>query len=193
MANMRQSFLIDEWCTLKKSAMGSALFLCLVSASFVSSAAAGPACFTSDEAKAAHLRIMQQEFNVAALNCRTVDPSDPGFDSRYNAFISKFGSALQANAQALRRHFARAGGNMDVWMTHVANEHGQRVSIDPQFCQEAWDYLDKALVTEVAEVEALATTLTVSSSTVPECSAETATPTKQKKAKVVKAAAVKSE
>ncbi|WP_309348100.1 hypothetical protein [Telmatospirillum sp.] len=100
---------------------------------------------------------MQQEFNVAALNCRTVDQTDPNFSSRYNDFVGKFGGKLQENAAALRQHFARAGGgNFDVWMTRVANDAGQRVMADPNFCQQAWDNLDKALTTEPQDIEALA-------------------------------------
>ncbi len=117
-----------------------------------------PACFTPDEAKAAHFRILQQEFNVAALNCQTLDPSDPTFSGRYNDFVGKFGGKLQENAVALRRHFSRAGGNFDVWMTRVANDAGQRVITDVSYCQQAWENLDKALALDTQEVEGFALT-----------------------------------
>lgn len=143
------------------------MVLCL--ASFGAAQARTTACFTPDEAKAAHLRILQQEFNVAALNCRTVDPNDPTFSGRYNDFVGKFGVKLQENAQALRQHFSRAGGNFDVWMTLVANDAGQRVITDTSYCQQAWDNLDKALTMESPELEAFAVTAGVNHANVPAC------------------------
>lgn len=109
--------------------------------------------------KPAQLRVLQQEFNVAALNCQTSDPNDPTFSSRYNDFVGKFGSKLQENATTLRQHFSRAGGgNFDIWMTRVANDAGQRVTTDPGFCQQAWDNLDKALTVEPHDIEGFAAT-----------------------------------
>lgn len=146
--------------------------------------AATTACFTPDEAKAAHLRILQQEFNVAALNCQTLDPNDPTFSGRYNDFVGKFGGKLQENAVSLRRHFSRAGANFDVWMTRIANDAGQRVVTDVSYCQQAWENLDKALAVEPQEVENFAATAGTPVSYVPSC--EQAKP-KAQKAKAPKA------
>lgn len=128
---------------------------------------------------------MQQEFNVAALNCRTVDPTDPTFSGRYNDFVGKFGGKLQENAVALRQHFSRAGGNFDVWMTMVANDAGQRVITDASYCQQAWDNLDKVLAMETQDVEGFAVTAGVSHANVPACA--------QASPKVQKAKAPKSK
>lgn len=161
----------------------SVLVLCL--ASFGVAQAKTTACFTPDEAKAAHFRIMQQEFNVAALNCRTVDPNDPTFSGRYNDFVGKFGGKLQENAAALRQHFTRAGGNFDVWMTMVANDAGQRVITDATYCQQAWDNLDKALAMEAQDIEGFAVTTGAARANVPSCA--------QASPKVEKAKASKSK
>ncbi|HXP95747.1 MAG TPA: hypothetical protein VN809_03480 [Telmatospirillum sp.] len=139
-----------------KRLSASVLVLCLTS--FGAAQAATTACFTPGEAKAAHFRILQQEFNVAALNCQTLDPNDPTFSVRYNDFVGKFGGKLQENAAALRQHFSRAGGNFDMWMTKVANDAGQRVFTDVAYCQQAWENLDKALAMEAHEIEGFAVT-----------------------------------
>jgi hypothetical protein len=131
--------------------------------------AATTACFTPDEAKAAHFRILQQEFNVAALNCRTLDPNDPSFSGRYNDFIGKFGGKLQENANALRQHFHRAGANFDAWMTRVANDASQRVFIEEGYCQQAWENLDKAMALEPQDVEGFAVTAGAAHSYVVSC------------------------
>lgn len=145
-------------------------------------------CFTPDEAKAAQFRTLQQELNVAALNCRTIDPSDPGFTARYNDFVGKFGGKLQENAEALRGHFARAGGSFDVWMTKVANDAGQRVFTDPEYCQRAWENLDKTIALEPAEVEGFASSAVPSRSYVPVCGEEKGKTKGKAKATKVKAA-----
>lgn len=134
---------------------------------------AGPAhaiaCFTPDEAKAAHFRTLQQELNVAALNCRTTDPADPSFVARYNDFVGRFSGKLKENAVALRRHFSRAGDNFDRWMTVVANDAGRRVFTESDYCQRAWDNLEKILVIEPQEVEGFASTAAPAHSLVPVC------------------------
>ncbi|MDY0240901.1 MAG: hypothetical protein RBR34_01855 [Rhodospirillaceae bacterium] len=119
-------------------------------------AQAGPSCFTESEARAAHFRILQQEFNVAALNCRSIDPKDSSIASRYNVLVSRIDAPLRANAQTLKGHFSRAGLNFDRWMTQVANDAGQRVMNDPSYCQRASDILDQALVSDPFAVEDLA-------------------------------------
>lgn len=133
---------------------------------------AGPTCFTPDEAKAAHFRTMQQEFNVAALNCQSVDPNDPNpsVRDRYNQFVTRFGDAMQSNAQILKAHFSRAGGSFDRWMTQIANDAGQRVMDDPMYCQRTSDNLDKALTLSSPELPGFAAGAMQNVSYVSECS-----------------------
>lgn len=151
----------------------------------VAAQAAPTACFTADEAHAAHFRVLQQELNVAALNCRTLDPNDPSFSARYNDFVGKFGGKLQDNATALRHHFSRAGGSFDVWMTKVANDAGQRVFTDAGYCQHAWENLDKVLGLDVQQAEAFADTAGTSQAFVPACGDPKPKKVKAKKVKHV--------
>ena len=139
-----------------KRLSSSVIALCLVGG--VAAQAAPTSCFTAEEAKAAHFRTLQQEFNVAALNCQSVNPDDPSIRSRYDTFIGKVGGKMQENAHALRSHFSRAGGNLDNWMTRVANDAGQRAVSDPEFCQRASDQLDRALAVEGPELDEVAAT-----------------------------------
>lgn len=164
----------------------SVLALCLLSAT---AANAASSCFTPTEAKAAKFRAMQQEFNVAALNCQSVDPNDPtpSIRDRYNSFVSSNGSLMQDNARSLKAHFSRVGGNFDRWMTQIANDAGQRVMTDTEFCQRASDNLDKVMALPSTEQETFADGVTPASF-VPAC-AEKATPTATKKAKEHKAKA----
>jgi len=141
---------------LLKRLSSSVVVLCLVGG--VAAQAAPTSCFTADEAKAAHFRTLQQEFNVAALNCQSVNPDDSSIRSRYDVFIGKVGGKMQDNAHILRGHFSRAGGNLDNWMTRVANDAGQRAVTDPEFCQRASDQLDRALVVEGPELDEVAAT-----------------------------------
>lgn len=131
----------------------TAVFLLLAAGS-----ANAASCFTVDEAKDARFRAFQQGLNVAALNCRTLDPTALSFQDRYNRFVNLFDRVLKDNALSLRGHFARAGGSLDLWMTKVANEAGQRVFSDPDYCQTALDNLDQVVTLGPAEVREFAST-----------------------------------
>ena len=160
-------------CVLVKHFAVSAVVLSILSASPV---LANSACFTPDEAKAAHFRTMIQEFNIAALNCQSSDPQDtsPSIRDRYNSFVSKHGPKLSQNAQAVRGHFSRAGGNLDVWMTKVANADGQAVMMDPDYCEHASQKLDKALELQSPELDGYASTAQTYDPYVDECPAKAA-------------------
>ena len=70
--------------------------------------AAPAACFKPAEVEAANLRVLQQQFNVAALNCQTSDPHAT-FATRYNQFIKSFEVQLLKNSEILVRHFGKDG------------------------------------------------------------------------------------
>jgi hypothetical protein len=156
--------LFDRKATLA-AACALGIFACLAAAP---AGAAG--CFTAAEAPAASFRALQQELNVAALNCRTLDPAVPTFSARYNDFVGKFGNKLKENAQALRAHFTRSGENFDKWMTIVANDAGRRVYAEPDYCQRAWENLDKVLTLEPAQLDGFATELQPAKTQVQVCS-----------------------
>jgi hypothetical protein len=147
-----------------------------VSRSFISAAllyssvaVAAPSCFTASEVEAAHLRVLQQQFNVAALNCETADPSDPTFSERYNQFIQRFSNELQNNSEILYHHFGKDRTSLDRWMTRVANDAGQKVITNPTFCQQAWDRLDQMIPLAPAAMETYAVTSAVAGDLAPLC------------------------
>ena len=141
----------------------------LACAAIGSAAQAGPACFTKNEVEAAHLRVLLQQFNVAALNCQTNDPNDPTFASHYNKFVLRFGPQLSKNSEMLKHHFAADHGGLDRWITAIANDAGSQVINVPNFCQLAWDRLADMIVLEPTEMEGYANRTEVAGSFAPAC------------------------
>ncbi|HMA48671.1 MAG TPA: hypothetical protein VKP60_02895 [Magnetospirillaceae bacterium] len=145
----------------------------LASAMIGASVQAAPACFTQNELEAAHLRVLLQQFNVAALNCQTLDPNDPTFAQHYNKFILRFGPQLSKNGEVLKHHFAAQRGGLDHWITEIANDAGSQVINMPNFCQVAWDRLADMIVLEPADMENYADKTGVGSAFADECRAKT--------------------
>ncbi len=138
--------------------------------------AAIPACFTPAEAEAAHLRVLQQQFTVAALNCQTSDPNDPTFAARYNQFIRQFSVQLQNNSETLYHHFGRGSRELDRWITRIANDAGQKVITAPEFCQQAWDRLELMDGMTPAEMERYAVRTEAAGDFAPVCRPPSARP-----------------
>jgi hypothetical protein len=132
-------------------------------------AQAGPACFNKTEVEAAHLRALLQQFNVAALNCQTLDPNDPTFASHYNKFVLRFGPQLSKNSDVLKHHFASDRTGLDRWITKIANDAGNQVINVPDFCQQAWDRLGDMIALEPADMELYATRTQAAASFAPAC------------------------
>ncbi len=128
----------------------------LAAAMIGTAAQAGNACFSKNEMEAAHLRVLLQQFNVAALSCQTADPNDPTFAQHYNKFVLRFGPQLSKNSEVLKRHFAADHGGLDRWITSIANDAGMAVIKQPNFCQTAWDRLADMNVLEPADMESYA-------------------------------------
>src|SRR5579859_1201110 len=141
----------------------------LAAAMIGSSVQAGPACFTKAELEAAHLRALLQQFNVAALNCQTLDPNDPTFAAHYNKFVLRFGPQLSKNSEVLKHHFASDRGGLDHWITLIANDAGSQVINKPDFCQVAWDRLADMTVLEPADMEIYANRTEAAASFAPAC------------------------
>ncbi len=87
--------------------------------------------------EAMHVRLLQTELMVAALQCRAA----PGYDfsSKYNAFVMQFNSPLTQNANTLKDHFRKSFGanhmtQLDRYMTRIANDAGQR-GMGAGYCQ----------------------------------------------------------
>ena len=160
---------------MKKHTAVLAAIVGTLSLSITSTASA--ACFENAAARAAHFRTLQQEFNVAALNCRSVNPNDPSIAQRYNVFVKKYDGSLQSNAQILKAHFRSTGENLDRWMTRVANSAGQRVVTDPAYCQRASDILDQVLAMETHMAEDVAVQTASYRMDVPTCGGRAPTTT----------------
>ncbi|HLO75086.1 MAG TPA: heme utilization protein [Magnetospirillum sp.] len=90
-------------------------------------------CVNAAEARAMQMRQLHIQLQVASLNCRADDPSLPG---KYASYIHRFGSQLNDNAKVLRGHFSRNGGNIDRYMTVLANDESQRAHLVEGYCEK---------------------------------------------------------
>lgn len=145
----------------------------LASAMIGTSVQAGPACFTKSELEAAHLRVLFQQFNVAALSCQTADPNDPTFAQHYNKFTVRFAPQLSKNADVLKHHFASEHGGLDRWITSVANDAFIQVINVPTYCQVAWDRMAEMIALEPADMEVYAGNTGAGNSYATECREKT--------------------
>lgn len=97
--------------------------------------------------EAMHVRLLQTELMVAALQCRAA----PGYDfsSKYNAFVMQFSSPLNQNANTLKDHFRKSFGaghmtQLDRYMTRIANDAGQR-GMHAGYCQNMQPVFESVL------------------------------------------------
>lgn len=127
---------------------------CAIAAAMLTVSAALPAvaagCINPAEARALQVRQLHIQLQVASLNCRTDDPSLPG---KYASYIHRFGGQLNDNAKVLRGHFARNGGNMDRYMTVLANDESQRAHQVDGYCEGHVPLFDKLSSLKPAELE----------------------------------------
>lgn len=124
--------------------------LALAALSIAAPAMAGAACVSPAEARAMQVRQLHIQLQVASLNCRGDDPSLPG---KYASYIHRFGNALSDNAKVLRGHFARSGGNLDRYMTVLANDESQRAHLVENYCESHTPLFDKLGTVKPAELE----------------------------------------
>lgn len=99
------------------------------------------------------LRQLHVQLQVAALNCRGDDPSLPG---KYASYVHRFGTTLADNAKVLRGHFAKNGGNMDRYMTVLANDESQRAHQIEGYCESHTPLFDKLSVMKPHDLEPFA-------------------------------------
>lgn len=136
---------------------------------FAPDANAAVACFTSKEADAAHLRVMLQQIDVAALNCRGTGYEDLG--PTRDQLVTQLSAAIRENATALRAHFRRFGGEgaLDRWMTQVANTAAIQAASDGSYCNITFDVLRKALPLPPVELVSYASGIEKDQTIVPVC------------------------
>lgn len=127
---------------------------CAVAAAMLTVSAAMPAlaagCINPAEARAMQVRQLHVQLQVASLNCRTDDPSLPG---KYASYIHRFSAPLSENAKVLKGHFARSGGNLDRYMTVLANDESQRAHLVEGYCESHVPLFEKLASLKPAELE----------------------------------------
>ena len=142
--------------------------------------AAGADCFTETEWRAAHVRVLQTELNVAQLECGNV--AGANYDTQYKGFIDKFKDRLKADALLLRAHFKRLFGKsyeteMDKFVTKLANDASDRSMKDLKFCANSAGLFTNAIAIDVPNFEQAAVDRVVDHTEVgDECTAASATP-----------------
>lgn len=127
---------------------------CAAIATILTMSAALPAlaasCVNPAEARAMQVRQLHIQLQVASLNCRGDDPSLPG---KYASYINRFGGTLADNAKVLRGHFAKSGGNMDRYMTVLANDESQRAHLVEDYCGSHTPLFEKLAAMKPHELE----------------------------------------
>ena len=114
------------------------------------------ACFTESEWRAAHVRILQTELQVAALECANVRGAS--YNDQYTTFIQRFQDRLKANANLLKAHFQRlygagSGHELDIFVTKVANDASSRSMSDMKFCANSATAFQSALAIDKPQFE----------------------------------------
>lgn len=142
----------------------AATALALIVASSVPAFSAS--CLNPAEVRAMQVRQLHIQLQVASLNCRTDDPSLPG---KYAAYVNRFGGALSDNARVLKAHFARTGGNLDRYVTVLANDESQRAHLIEGYCESHTPLFEKLSSIKPQELEHLAVD-TVNLPDTPACS-----------------------
>lgn len=128
--------------------------LCALTVAFP--AVADRACVSPNEARAMQVRQLHIQLQVASLNCRGDDPSLPG---KYGSYIHRFGGALSDNAKVLKGHFSRSGGNLDRYMTVLANDESQRAHLVENYCESHAPLFDRLGGLKPTELEHFAATI----------------------------------
>lgn len=163
------------------SALAAAL---IVASTALPALAAG--CINPTEARALQVRQLHVQLQVASLNCRADDPSLPG---KYASYVHRFGGQLSDNAKVLRGHFSRNGGNIDRYMTSLANDESQRAHLVDGYCESHVPLFEKLSSLKPAELEHFAAA-TMDKPDRPVCGGA---PVKQASAQVKPKAAAKVE
>jgi hypothetical protein len=117
---------------------------------------ADASCFTDAEWKAAHVKALQLDLQVAALECANV--AGASYTNEYNSFVTRFNARLAAEGKILRAHFQRvfgtsSGKELDIFVTKVANDASDRSMQDMSFCANSADTFKNALSIETPALE----------------------------------------
>jgi hypothetical protein len=125
----------------KRAAAAAALVVWLAQPALAQGTKAASSNCPSPVVEAMHMRLLQTELMVAALQCRNMPGND--FSVKYNHFVMQFSSPLSQNANVLKGHFKNQT-TLDRYMTRIANDAGQR-GMRPGFCQNMATTFDEVL------------------------------------------------
>ncbi|MBI2236660.1 MAG: heme utilization protein [Magnetospirillum sp.] len=122
-------------------------------------AAAAPPCFNAPEMRAAQMRQLHVQLQVASLNCRAGFPELPG---QYASYVQRFAQTLALNAKVLEGHFSQHFGKdhrrqFDRFVTSLANEESQRAHQVANYCEDHAPLFDKIMALKHQELEGFAT------------------------------------
>lgn len=113
-------------------------------------------CFTEPEWRAAHVKALQLDLQVAALECANV--AGASYTNEYNSFIARFNDRLAASGKLLRAHFQRlyhgsSEKELDIFVTKVANYASDRSMQDMSFCANSAATFKDALAIDTPHLE----------------------------------------
>jgi hypothetical protein len=167
----------------------------LVAASLaVTPALASAACFTDTEWRAVHVRVLQIDLQVAALECTNV--AGHSYNDEYNTFIARMSDRLIAETKPFKAHFQRVFGRgaereIDIFVTKVANDASGRSMLDMSFCANSASLFQTALAIEKPELEQAALDHVTDHDAIGELCPAAPAKTKSKPVKAVAAASQK--
>jgi hypothetical protein len=123
----------------------------IVSAQTHASTGPGAGCLDEAEHDAVRARILQNALATATLTC--LDGSrNRTLEAKYNQFVGRYSAQYSQNAVTLRQVAAKRGRNFDVLNTDMANQAGNRVGSDREFCSRHSRALDWALSPKVSSL-----------------------------------------
>ncbi len=112
---------------------------CLLSVACAAPATARIACANPEQVKAAQLRQLHYELQVAALNCRNDIPLMP---TQWLNYVQRHGATLADNARVLRDYF-KSTAAFDKHNTVITNRQSVLVHETPGYCEIHTSIFDK--------------------------------------------------
>lgn len=123
-----------------------AVACCLVFTTFsanarTSTGGEGTACASPEQLRAAQVRQMHNQLQVAALNCRADDAS---LREKWSAYVNRFSGTMAENAKVLRGLFKTPAG-FDRYNTKVTNRESVRVHEIEDYCATRSQMFDQVM------------------------------------------------
>ena len=130
----------------------AAAFVCLFSGALAVPAAARSACANPEQLRAAQLRQLHYELQVAALNCRGDIPEMP---LKWQIYVQRHGTTLAENAKVLHAYF-KSTAAFDRHNTVVTNRQSVLVQETPGYCDTHAAIFDKVAALTPQQLSAFA-------------------------------------